>query len=76
MTKYRVPIKLSFDGAVLVEAKDEEEAEKIAILYVGSHIGTVRVCDNLKVLKIVTEDIGYTEIRDNESIEEIEDEDD
>lgn len=76
MTKYRVPIKISFDGAALVEAEDEEEAEKIAILYVGSHMETVKAFDNLKVLKIVTEDIGYTEIRDNESIEEIEDEND
>ena len=72
MTKYRVPVKISFDGAVLVEAEDEEEAAKTAVLYIGSHIETVRTFDNLKVLKIVTEDIGYTEIRDNESIEEVE----
>lgn len=73
--KYRVPLKISFDGCALIEADSEEEAEKLAIYNVGAVIGNVS--DNLADCVLDTEfDVhGETERRDNESIEEVYDED-
>lgn len=76
MTKYRVPVRISFDGAVSVEAKDESEAEELACYYVGAVIGHVSdgCCD--RILDYEFDTHGDTELRDNESIEELEEDED
>lgn len=73
MTKYRVPIKISFDGAALVEAEDEEEAEKIAVMQLKGYGASVASYGHPNILNWVVEDYGTAYRRDNESIEEIED---
>lgn len=72
MNKYRVPLKISFDGCALIEADSEEEAEKLATYYVGAVIGNVSDGGAYCVLHTVFDLHGETERRDNESIEEIE----
>lgn len=71
--KYRVPLKIIFDGCALIEADNEDEAEQKAIFNVGGVLGNVS--DNCSdcVLDIELDTHGYTERRDNESIEEVDD---
>lgn len=73
MPKFRVPLVITFDGAVEVEARDE--AEEIAVANVRGRLDCVstNMCD--KILNHVFDLHGYSELRDNESIEEIEEED-
>lgn len=72
MKKYRVPLKIVIDGFAIVEAPDEEYAENIAVYNVSGGLGSTsdNLCD--KVLNYEFDVHGYTEIRDDESIEEIE----
>lgn len=72
MTKYRVPLKIVIDGFAIVEASDEEDAENIAVYNVRGSLGntTDNVCD--RVIDYEFDLHGDTELRDNESIEEIE----
>ena len=76
MTKYRFPVAMVFTGAVEVEAKDETEAEEVAVWNVSGRLGNIS--DNLsdKVLDYVFDLKPETVLRDDESIEEIEDEND
>ena len=71
MTKYRVPVRLVIDGAVLVEAKDETEAEYIACYNVRGSLGAISDNGCESVIDYVFDHHGDTEIRDNESIEEL-----
>lgn len=73
--KYRVPLKISFDGCALIEADSEEEAEELAIYHVGAVIGNVSDDGADCVLNTEFDLHGETERRDNESIEEVYDED-
>ena len=72
MKKYRVPLKIVIEGFAIVEATDEEDAENIAVYNVRGSLGntTDNVCD--KVIDYEFDLHGDTELRDNESIEEIE----
>ena len=74
MKKYRVPLKIVIEGFAIVEATDEEDAENIAVYNVRGSLGntTDNVCD--KVIDYEFDLHGDTELRDNESIEEIEEE--
>ena len=71
--KYRVPLKIVFDGYAIVEAKDESQAEEIACYNVGATLGSVS--DNLsdKVLDHEFDLHGETYLSDNESIEDFTD---
>ena len=73
MTKFRVPVKIEFDGAVLVEAEDESEAEEIACGNITAFLGQVFDNNSDKVLDNVFDMRGYAYLRDDESIEEAED---
>ena len=70
--KYRVPLKITFDGCALIEADDEDEAEQKAIFHVGAVLGNVSDDSADCVLDTEFDVHGYTERRDNESIEELE----
>ena len=72
MTKYRVPLKITFDGFAIVEASDELDAENVAVYNVRGSLGntTDNVCD--RVIDYEFDLHGETELSDNESIEEIE----
>lgn len=72
MKKYRVPLKIVIEGFAIVEATDEEDAENIAVYNVRGSLGntTDNLCD--KVLNYEFNLHGDTELRDNEFIEEIE----
>jgi hypothetical protein len=74
MTKYRVPLRITFDGFAVVEAVDEEEAETTAVWNLSMNIGSVLNCDKDKISKYYFDPTGYSEIATNESIEEIEEE--
>lgn len=71
MTKYRVPVRFIANGAVLVEAKDETEAEYIACYNVRARIGNVSDSGCIWILDYEYDVHGETELRDNESIEEL-----
>ena len=75
MGKYRVPVRLVIDGAVLVEAEDEIEAEHIVCSNVRGRLGGIsdNECDQIQDYEF--DHHGCIEIRDNESIEELDDED-
>lgn len=73
--KYRVPLKISFDGCALIEADSEEEAEKLATYHVGAVIGNVSDDGADCVLGTEFDLHGYTTRLSNESIEEVYDED-
>lgn len=73
MAKFRVPMTITFDGAVEVEADTEEQAEIIANLNVRATLRDVFV--NEEHIKNHSFDVhGYGERKENESIEEIEEE--
>ena len=72
MPKYRVPLVITFDGAVEVEARDEVEAEEIAVANVRGGLDYVSTNQCDKILDHEFDLHGYSERRDNESIEEIE----
>ena len=74
--KYRVPMRISFDGCALIEAPDEEAAELIAVSHLTATLGNISDNNNDKIKDFVFNTSGYTERLDNESIEEVEDEDD
>lgn len=71
MKKYRVPLKIIFDGFAIVEANNESEAKNIAVNNVGGGLGYAY--DNLhcQVLNYEFDMHSYTEMKDNESIKEI-----
>lgn len=71
MKKYRVPLKIIFDGFAIIEANDESEAENIAVHNVGGGLGYAY--DNLhhQVLDYTFDVHSYTELKDSESIKEI-----
>lgn len=75
MTKYRVPLKIIFNGCALIEADSEEKAEELATYHVGAVIGNVSDDGADCVINTEFDLHGETERRDNESIEEVEDED-
>lgn len=68
--KYRVPLKLTFDGFAIVEAVDETEAEELACYYMGANLGNV--CDGAcnKITDHEFDIHANVELRDNENIEE------
>lgn len=70
--KYRVPLKITFDGCAEIEADDEDEAEQRAIYNISAVLGYVSDGGADCVLNTVFDVHGYAERRDNESIEEIE----
>lgn len=73
MTKYRVPVALVFNGAVLVNAKDESHAEKVAVWEISGRLGNISDNDSTQILDYEFDIRPETIIRDNESIEEVED---
>lgn len=73
MTKYRVPVYIKIDGAVCVEAEDELEAEEIACGNVRGILDRISNNNSDKVLDWVFDTWGESYLRDDESIEEIED---
>ena len=66
---YSVPLKLVFNGRALVEAEDEGEAEVRACLYINSKIGDIKADDKIRDYEFPLK--GITEIRDDESVEEV-----
>ena len=72
MPKYRVPLIITFDGAVEVEARDEVEAEEIAVGNVRGELYCISINQCHKILDYAFDLHGYSELRNNESIEEIE----
>lgn len=75
MTKYRVPVALVFTGAVLVNAKDESHAEEIAVWEISGRLGNVSDNNSTQVLDYEFDIRPETIVRDDESIEEVEEED-
>ena len=73
MTKFRVPMKITFDGAVEVEADTEEQAEIIANLNIIATMGDV-FADEEHIKNYSFDVHGYGERKENESIEEIKEE--
>lgn len=69
--KYRVPLKITFDGCAEIEADDEIEAEDIAC-HIVANLGRVSDNGHSAIKDFVFDLHGYAERRDNESIEEIE----
>lgn len=72
MPKFRVPLVITFDGAVEVEARDEAEAEEIAVANVRGGLNCVSTNNCDKILNHEFDLHGFSERRDNESTEEIE----
>lgn len=72
MKKYRVPLKIVIDGFAIVEAPDEEYAERLATLNIRGSLGNTTDCGCDRVIDYEFNLHGDTELRDNESIEEIE----
>ena len=70
--KYRVPVKIEFDGAVEIEAESEEDAENIAECYFCASIGNVSGSACNRILDWSVDNSGYVTRAENESIEEIE----
>lgn len=68
--KYRVPLKLTFDGFAIVEAVDEEDAEYIACYHMGANLGHVSDGACNKITDHEFDIHANVERRDNESIEE------
>lgn len=68
--KYRVPVRIEFDGAVWVNAVDETVAEDIAISSLRATIGEVSDSGDNKIVDFVVDEHGITVRRDNESVEE------
>lgn len=73
MTKFRVPMTITFNGAVEVEADTEEQAEIIAKLNVIATMGDV-FADEEHIKNHSFDVYGHGERKENESIEEIEEE--
>ena len=69
MTKYKIPLSLTFDGFAIVEANDEDEAELIALCDVTATIGNVYNGGNDKITNYEFDFHGYTNRRSNESSE-------
>ncbi len=67
--KYRVPLKLTFDGFAIVEAIDEEDAEQIACHHMGADLGHVSTGYSDKIYDYEFDLHANVERRDNESIE-------
>lgn len=76
MTKYRVPIIMTFNGAVEVEAEDESQAEEIVCGQVCASLGDVYSHGHPSILNWSVDRMGYAERCDKESIEEVEDNED
>ena len=76
MSKFRVPVAMVFTGAIEVEAKDESEAEEIAVWNVSGRLGNISDNNSDKVLDYVFDIKPETILRDDESIEEIEENED
>lgn len=74
MPKYKVPLRITFDGFAIVEDVDEREAETTVVWNLSMNIGSVSNTDKDKISKYYFDPTGYSEIRTNESIEEIEEE--
>ena len=68
---YRVPIKITFNGFAIVEAQTEEDACVKACLYLDANLGDVYCGDEMNIKDYYLGIKGITEIRDDESIEEI-----
>ena len=73
MTKYRVPVYIKIDGAVEIEAEDELEAEEIACGNIRGKLDHINTNDSDKILDFEFDWWGETYLRDDESIEEVED---
>lgn len=71
MSKFRVPLIITFDGAAEIEARNEEEAEQIAMMNIRAGLGDVSTGDHDKILDYDFDLHGYPELKDNESVEEI-----
>lgn len=67
---YRVPLKITFGGWAVVEAENEGEAEVRACLHIDSQLGDVRA-DITKIPDYEFSLKGITEIRDDESVEAV-----
>ena len=76
MTKYRVPVYIKIDGAVEIEAEDELEAEEIACGNIRGRLEHIDTNYPGKILDFEFDFWGETYLRDDESIEEVEEEDD
>ena len=74
MAKYRVPVYIKIDGAVEVEARDECEAEEIACANIRGRLEAVSDNCSDKIIDYEFDLKGETYLRDDESIEEIEEE--
>ena len=70
--RYRVPLKITFDGCAEIEADDEVEAEQRAIYHISAVLGYVSDGGADCVINTVFDVHGETDRRNNESIEEIE----
>lgn len=72
MTKYRVPVEIKFNGAVFVDANDEQQAEEIVTNQICAKLGSVYSHGHPSIYNWLIDVVGYAERRDNESIEEVE----
>lgn len=72
MTKYRVPVEMKFNGAVFVDANDEQQAEEIVIDQMCGKLESIYAHGHPAIDNWVFDVIGRVERRDNESIEEVE----
>ena len=72
MHLYRVPIRIVFDGAVLVKAQDETEAENIVVSDMKATLGNVTDNGSLYIVDYEVDNHGFTQCRDDESVEEVE----
>lgn len=69
--KYRVPLKLTFDGFAIVEATDKETAEEIACYHMGANLGHITDGASDKISDYEFDIHANVERRDDEDIEEL-----
>lgn len=68
---YRVPIKITFNGFAIVEAPTEEDACVKACWNLAADLGDVYCGDEMNIKDYYLGIKGIVEIRDDESVEEI-----
>lgn len=72
MSKFRVPVYIKIDGAVEVEARDEVEAEEIACANIRGRLHHISDNSSDNILDYKFDLSGECYLRDDESIEEVE----
>ena len=70
MTKFRVPVTISFNAVVWVDAEDDAQAEEIATFRTRARFESGLASADRRVLDSVVDTWGDIYRRDNEMIEE------